>query len=327
MPTVVKHTIKPAGGGDYTSLNAWNTAQSRNLVAFDEIAVAEVYGSGNATNAPLGLIWTTDKTRYVKIVAASGHGHSGVWDTNKAYMSFSGGSPNSTIGWGLPVLGMSIRIESMQLESYWRTVISVGSGYPHIKKCILTQVTDDSDQPVIVANENSEIFNNIVINHSFHSNGAGVIFDQAGDINSLVKIYNNTIITNKRALDTNQSIVYSENNYLKGAIIYALTGGSGIIKGDNDATSNNEAKTASLREVPYSTDTFVNIGSGTENLYIKNTSSLYNAGQDLSSEGIIEDNVGISRPQNGIFDIGALEYLGPAPGAGPNAHVIFYPMW
>ena len=55
MTTIVTHTIKPAGGGHFSSLNAWEAGGlvlgdpgfpgsiRRDLVALDQIEVAEVF--------------------------------------------------------------------------------------------------------------------------------------------------------------------------------------------------------------------------------------------------------------------------------------------
>ena len=67
MPTEVVHTIR-ASGGDYTSLSAWQTAQKRDLVADDEIAVAECYDdwTGNGLSEDILIDgWTTDSTRHI----------------------------------------------------------------------------------------------------------------------------------------------------------------------------------------------------------------------------------------------------------------------
>ena len=80
MATEDIKTIMPGGGGDYTSLNAWETGEQADLVAADRIAVAEVYSGGNAmTNAEINITtgWTMDSTRYAEIRAAVGEGHSG----------------------------------------------------------------------------------------------------------------------------------------------------------------------------------------------------------------------------------------------------------
>ena len=48
MATEIVHTIA-ASGGDYTTLAAWESAQQRDLVAADEIAVAEIDGDISVT--------------------------------------------------------------------------------------------------------------------------------------------------------------------------------------------------------------------------------------------------------------------------------------
>ena len=93
MVTTEIKTIKPGGGGDYSSLSAWDSVERTDLVTANKIKVAEVYGGGNAGRVYLltySGFWITDATRYIEIRAASGHEHNGVWDTNKAYMSESG---------------------------------------------------------------------------------------------------------------------------------------------------------------------------------------------------------------------------------------------
>ena len=82
MPTTVVKTIR-ASGGDYTTLSAWEAANQGDLVAADEVRVAECYNDW-----PSGLIdavnidgSTTDATRYMAITVAAGHRHTGKPDT------------------------------------------------------------------------------------------------------------------------------------------------------------------------------------------------------------------------------------------------------
>lgn len=68
-------------GGYYTSLSAWEAAQLRDLVAVDEIAVAECYsdfGASGDTGAVNISGWTADPTRHVIVRAATGHEHGGI---------------------------------------------------------------------------------------------------------------------------------------------------------------------------------------------------------------------------------------------------------
>ena len=69
MATTVVHTIK-ASGGDYTSLSAWEAAQQRDLVALDEIEVAECYPFIDTTAVTVSG-WTTGVNNYIIIRAHS----------------------------------------------------------------------------------------------------------------------------------------------------------------------------------------------------------------------------------------------------------------
>lgn len=69
MPTISIKTIKPGGGGDYTSLSAWEAAEQANLVSGDLIKVAECYPGVDALQCTLSG-WTTDATHYIWIRGA-----------------------------------------------------------------------------------------------------------------------------------------------------------------------------------------------------------------------------------------------------------------
>jgi hypothetical protein len=79
MTTTVTSTIR-SSGGDYTTLTAWESAKQANLVTADQIQVAECYNDwpGGLDDALTIDGSTTDSTRYLKIKAASGNGHTGV---------------------------------------------------------------------------------------------------------------------------------------------------------------------------------------------------------------------------------------------------------
>ena len=92
MPTTITKTVKPAGGGDYTSLNAAIVAEAAirpNLVANDELLQFECY-SGVDTTPVVVSGFTTDATRRVEIFPAVGHGHTGKYDTSKYRVEVSG---------------------------------------------------------------------------------------------------------------------------------------------------------------------------------------------------------------------------------------------
>ena len=82
MATESVKTIR-ASGGDYSSLSAWEVGERRDLVAADEIAVAEMYDdwptglSVNGLEIRSDTNWTSDATRYIHIRAAAGEGFEG----------------------------------------------------------------------------------------------------------------------------------------------------------------------------------------------------------------------------------------------------------
>jgi len=78
MATEIIHSIR-SSGGDYTSLSAWEAAQQRDLVAVDEVAIAECYDDWvNGLSDQVTISgWTTDTTRNIIIRAATGHRHNG----------------------------------------------------------------------------------------------------------------------------------------------------------------------------------------------------------------------------------------------------------
>lgn len=324
MATVETRTVKPAGGGDYTSLNAWDLAERQNLPSVDKIKIVEIYSSGNALtgNLVMNVGWTTDHDHYVIMRAASGHEHSEVWDESKAYFAASGAV--DTISFGQSGKGLHVYLEKLQCESSWRNFAWNGSGLTNIDRCILWQKSISSIQPVLFARANVTVTNSFILNHSLLTDARAGIFCENSDP-TFVRVYNCTIIGNGYALDTNHCQFYSENNYLKGSDAYAYTGGSGIYKGDNDATSNGDALNPALRDIEFIADNFVNATSGSEDIHILNTSALYNAGRDLSAYGIVDDLEGTPRPQYGSYDIGADELDEPSITGDPS--IILFSMW
>jgi len=79
MATEIIHSVGTAGAPtrDYSSLSAWESAQQRDLVSADEIAIAECYNDGLMTNSPTISGWVTDTTRYIKIYTPDAERHDG----------------------------------------------------------------------------------------------------------------------------------------------------------------------------------------------------------------------------------------------------------
>jgi hypothetical protein len=78
MTTESIKTIK-SSGGDYTSPAAWEAAEQRDLVATDEIAIAECYDdfSGAVVGNLLPVNWTTSSVNKIIFRNANGSEHNG----------------------------------------------------------------------------------------------------------------------------------------------------------------------------------------------------------------------------------------------------------
>lgn len=81
-------------GGDYTSLAAWESAQQRDLVANNKIAVGEIGGTWSSPDTTGVSIdgWTTDALRYIEIRAIGNAKHLGKWDITKYILQVSNSS-------------------------------------------------------------------------------------------------------------------------------------------------------------------------------------------------------------------------------------------
>ncbi len=87
MTTTNTKTVKPDGGGDYTTLNAWEVARRGNITAggTDAIEIAECYkGAADLGEFSFTANWTTDATHYVKITVPSSEFHGFVQGSGSA---------------------------------------------------------------------------------------------------------------------------------------------------------------------------------------------------------------------------------------------------
>jgi hypothetical protein len=129
MATEVIHTI--GVGGDYPSLSDWNAAQRRNLVALDEIAIAEITGRDVPHNLFLNG-WTTSETNCIIIRAKAGEENNGV------------------LGVGASTLGERMGIDEMHVHLLDLEFVTNGNNnkysilhpnyggrdYIHVERCI-----------------------------------------------------------------------------------------------------------------------------------------------------------------------------------------------
>jgi hypothetical protein len=309
MTTTEIKTVKPGGGGDYTSLNAWESAERANLVATDKIKVVEVYSGGNAATGEVDILnatWVTDTAHYIEIRAASGQQHNGVWDTNKAYWESSGYGSD---------FERDVRVTKMQVRTttgYSPIYFGLASGREAIvDSCIIKRTGSTVARNTLWLNGGAITVKNCIVTSDVISPGPAQVITRGGS--GTVVVYNCTIISGNVGVQclAGGTSLTSQNNYLACRTAYSSVcyNVDGLNKGSNDATFNGEAPTSNLRNVPLSTATFLDVTEGSENfhLVVSAGNKLINNGANLTSQGVTTDIVGVARPQFGAFDIGAFE--------------------
>ena len=118
----VNSEIKVGGGGDYTSLSAWEADKQTDLVADGDIQQAECFG-GQDTTLLIVNGWTTDAANYVRIYAAAGAEAQVPYNTDGTAFRLEP-SVNQT---GIDVLGAPFtRIERIQVKLTQGTSIRQG---------------------------------------------------------------------------------------------------------------------------------------------------------------------------------------------------------
>lgn len=159
MPGLTTFTVKPGGGGNYTSLNAALLGEATNLTTLDEIYRFDLYPGEDTTkvlSGPTSSSWVTDATRYVELRVVD-----------------SGGNPVYTYTW-------STSIYRLNVNTLNASVIylpgSAGTGIHHLKHTAGTlQVRATGD---------SEDFSGIFELHNdgfAHFDGGGIIVDELFD--------------------------------------------------------------------------------------------------------------------------------------------------
>lgn len=320
-PTVVTKTVKPGGGGDYLTLQAWWTAQKGNLPALNEIHRAVVYSGGNASSGGVLLMnesgSVSDDTCYYDIVVADGHDHDGKWDTTYAYFA--------STGEGFQVLSQVVHVTGLQIQGGMGNLgiytTTVASGHPatHVvcKRCLIQALWGagaDGSGAITVD------FHNCQIRSRAASGQFGVYVRGAG---TAYNLYNCTVVCPGTGSTValyvySNAVVTSQNCYLKAATCYKNDGGGGTFnKGANDATSTTEATTVALRSVAFTTDNFVDV-TGDLDLHVKPGSVLVAHGADLSATIDAVDIDNQARPCGDTWDIGMDEVVMTATSITPE---------
>lgn len=302
MPAEVIETIKPGGGGDFTTLQSWESSLPVNLVTDDEVRIAEVYSGGNASDGSTTITiqgQTTDLTRYIEIRAAPGHEHKGtgrIINRSKAYIEIDANVA------GIDIRSNYVRIVDMQING--TSALSAGlqvistftdSSIAQIRmtRCVTNK---DAGGSVVFFRGGGQSDGRDNINKScvFIGNGgsssAAICNHNRRSVSNEGRTrYNNcTIISRGTLTDCFREgglghRIRSNNCYLKAGGVAYQGNQSRYSKIGGDATNTTEASHALHKSILYTNDNFVDITSGSENLHIIASGVLADTGDNRNN--------------------------------------------
>lgn len=301
MATVVTKTIKPGGGGDYTTLAAWATARAGAKV--DTIERAECY-AGNAGPVALGSAWSLDATSLIEIAASAQDKHNGVFDTLKAHILASGDCVYNTSANASKVRIYDMLFEASSLGAAVKN--SYSSSDWRVYRCVATGLTATSGFKGFKYAENCVAY--------------GIIYDSASSGFSSVNSGGQTIF-NCTAYDCGVGFSASSaaNIDARNCLAQSCTDGFKTSSASFvAASSNNISDIAGDAPGAHSvTGTVQFKDAANKDFHLAAADTVARgAGVNLTASGITTDIDGETRPATGAWDIGADQYVAPAP-TGP----------
>ena len=315
MATLITKTVKPAGGGDYTTLQAAVNATPASLVTADEQWDIVCYDGGNlgSTTCPTR---TTDATRYLRIVAHQSVRHRGVYSTSYAYIS-GDYQPLAAIPHYTRVEGLQISVTGDDL-SMKGIVALYGTKGIYIEGNIIRAVPNGSpvywsvqcwavDLGTDLAGD-CFVFNNIFYGWNVKTTGnAGLSVQQ--HTSGKTYCYNNTFV------DCYTGILDGYNKVVVKNCLFA--GSNAVLSGGVDSASDYNASdlgttTGGANDRVSQTFTFVNAGAKDYHLAAGDAGAR-TYGVDLSGDANLPFNTDIDGTTRVPWDIGADEYIDPRP--------------
>lgn len=295
MPTISE--IRPSGGGDYTTLAAWE-AFADGQASGDQWA--ECYTGGNLGGLTL-VSWTgtINSSTYPRIYAATGEGHGGDF-TAGAYISASG-------LFDLVLRDDYVRFEGIRVIGGTRIFAREHTGL-HVSGCLIDGATD---QGILATNLTSSLlFRNLI------SGGSEGIYVNTNGANCAVEIFNNTIYGATYGLYLNEPAnactATAKNNIImsSGTADVAYGAGTPVLTSDYNTISDATLTSLGVKgtdDVESATLAAILTAAASDDLSLASGSSAIDTGLDLSATIGSLDAAGVSVPQGSGWDRGALE--------------------
>jgi len=314
MATTVTKTVKPSGG-DYGTLSAWEAGQQGDLVAADEIRVAECYAMSDTTRLVIDG-WTTDATRYIKITVPAAERHDGKYNTAKYRMEVS--SDVTLSYYEAHILVEGVQFQSTSSSGNYRTVYDlVGeAGWFEFRECIFKGVLSSTAAPtaaVDIRTGGQTVYFRNCLFYDF-INGTN---DIAGIINvsATQYVYNCTFQNSYKGI-----YVFGGTTVAKNCLAQSCTDGyNGSFTSSTYNCSDITSDAPGTNPVTGSV-TFVDAANDDFHLASGDTVAK-DAGTDLSADANLAFSIDIDGvTRTGSWDIGADEYV----AAGGSANTYYY---
>lgn len=314
-----ERTVIPAGGGDYSSLNAWEAAEQDDINTKRVIARATCSGSTADTTGTTVAGWTTGASYYIDILSGASDRAGLAWASGKYRLSVTNANALLINENYIRLTGLQFSLESQSTDNLATIKISsidAGGSDMRISKCYVkftsttlnTQSLYVNDADATVSAWNS-VLGGPQITASLSYAATAMVYNGVLDLN------NCTLYGNKYGT----AILFGSGTY---RVKNCYSGNSGTSDyaeatlttcGSEDSTG-----TSGLTSIAYATGSgayFTNVGSGTEDFTIANaSSSLIGAATDgpfTAPLDYTDDILGNSRSD---WDLGAHEYQVAATG-------------
>lgn len=315
-------TVIPAGGGDYSSLSAWDAGQAK-TVSTGNREIAECYSGVDTTLVTLsGSTWNTTASGAEVIVrAATGEQHAGTLGTGyrieAASQYFTFRHNGALLKW--TVQGLSIRnTYASDPAGQFATALDLSNPNTCVfKECLLFTDNDYADSSAVHIQGASTTALKF-INCIMRSPGDAAFRMSCGVSQGDALAFNCDFIGGLRGVVIGYiSSAKFKNCYLHATTAYDYTDGTVTFTTCRHSTS--QSITGSTGSTAYSTANFTNVTEGSEDLSLPSGSALIDAGTDLSGDAdypFSTDILGATR--SGTWEVGPFNYAAPTGGPAPK---------